>query len=238
MITSSEHKRWYKSWWKLLLLVFTILIVTLIGRFVYQVTYYYKKISTGAMIPIPQTRISRGRLIAPPNANANRALNIKGSFTFGSPNTATQIIEFGDLECPYSKEFASTIRSLMVQRPNDFYYVFRDFPLTDTHRYAFRASLALNCANDQNKFLPMHDKIFANQEKLGDQDLTRYATQVGVNMETFTKCFTEQKYKNKINQDIADGTAAGVTGTPTLFINGRKIEGALPKQYLEQFINQ
>ena len=82
----------------------------------------------------------------------------------------------------------------------------------------------------------MHDKLYQNQDRLTDLDIKVYALEVGLDITKFNKCFEGRKYKDEIEVDRADGIAAGVTGTPTFFINGKKIAGAIPMQLWEEIL--
>ncbi len=90
------------------------------------------------------------------------------------------------------------------------------------------AAEAAQCANEQSKFWEYHDKLFANQRKLSDEDLKKYATELGLDVEAFNTCFTSGKFKSAIRQDEKEGRQIGVTGTPAFFVNGRFLSGAQP----------
>ena len=97
------------------------------------------------------------------------------------------------------------------------------------------AHLAAACADEQGKFWEMHDAIFDEQEKLGSgtvqftvDDVKKWAAKIGLNTAKFNQCLDSGKYKQEVEKDIADGSAAGVRGTPATFINGRLVSGAQP----------
>ncbi len=92
------------------------------------------------------------------------------------------------------------------------------------------------CAKEHDKFWEYHDKIFENQRKLGDDDLKRYATEIGLDAEKFNECFDAGKYNAQVTQDARDGAGLGVTGTPAFFINGRFLSGAQPFEAFEKII--
>ncbi len=236
MSTPSSGKRWYRRWWGILLLVPLIIIILIAVWFFFLVGSYYQKARSGVAVPGAGAHFTRSRRVIPAGNNLGRVANSANDPSFGPETAPVQIIEFGDFECPYTAEASFGIREMMLKYPNQFRYVFRDFPLSDVHPHAFRAALALNCAADQNKFWVMHDKVFANQDNLTDLDLTRYAEQAGLRQDTFSTCFKTEKYKKEIEEDIADGLSAGVQGTPTFFINGQKIQGVIPKDLLEKII--
>jgi protein-disulfide isomerase len=108
-------------------------------------------------------------------------------------------------------------------------FVYRDFPLVDIHPDAFRAAEASHCAQDQNKYWAYHDQLFMNQSDLTQAALEGYAKNIGLDMDLFKSCLASEKHKAQVLEDIQDGLALGVKGTPTFFINGVKFEGAVPK---------
>ncbi len=106
-------------------------------------------------------------------------------------------------------------------QPGDVAVVFKHFPL-NFHKEAMPAAIAAECASDQGKFWEMHDLLFANQKDLGAAKYPEWAKQVGLNEAKFKDCFDNQKTKDRVEADMAEARKAGVRGTPTLFINGRK----------------
>jgi protein-disulfide isomerase len=160
-----------------------------------------------------------------------------GDAPFRGPKTApVTIVEFTEFQCPFCASAASTLRQIAVRYREKVRIVFRDFPLA-IHDDAPKAAEAAACANDQGKFWEMHDKLFANQSKLKVADLKRYAGEVGLDPDRFNQCLDSGKHANKWHQDVADGLGYGVTGTPTFFINGRILSGALPLDELASVID-
>jgi protein-disulfide isomerase len=125
----------------------------------------------------------------------------------------------------------------MAQYPDGLRFVYRQFPVASLHPDAMLAAEASMCAAEQDKFLPYHDRLFLNQSALDETSLLTYARQVGADSQRFTTCFSGHRYKSVVERDIADGTALGVEGTPTWFINGHKIAGAIPKDLFQQVVD-
>jgi len=96
------------------------------------------------------------------------------------------------------------------------------------HNRAAPAAEAAQCANAQGKFWEYHDALFANQRALSDEDLAKYAGDIGLDVEAFKACYSSGKFKNDVQQDAREGGKIGVTGTPAFFINGRFLSGAQP----------
>ncbi|HLD88762.1 MAG TPA: thioredoxin domain-containing protein, partial [Candidatus Nanoarchaeia archaeon] len=105
--------------------------------------------------------------------------------------------------------------------------IYRDFPL-GFHENAFNSALAADCANEQGKYWEYHDKLFGNQQSLDKDSLKKYAKDLSLDTTKFNNCLDTEKYKDEVNKDQADGTAAGVSGTPSFFINGKLLVGAQP----------
>jgi protein-disulfide isomerase len=90
------------------------------------------------------------------------------------------------------------------------------------------AAEAAECAHEQGKFWEMHDKLFENQDALSADAYTQWTAELGLDTDQFTACIDSRKYQSEVQKDFTDGVAAGVTGTPTFFINGQKLVGAQP----------
>ena len=105
--------------------------------------------------------------------------------------------------------------------------MFRQQPLP-FHNNAMPAAEASMAANAQGKFWEMHDKLFANQQALDRPSLEKYAQEIGLNMAKFKADLDGHKYKDQIEKDSKDGTAAGASGTPSFFVNGKPLVGAQP----------
>ncbi len=106
------------------------------------------------------------------------------------------------------------------------------------HSRAQPAAEAAQCANEQGKFWEYHDVIFANQKALSDEDFKKYATDTGLDMEKFNACYESGKFRSDVQKDLAECQAAGVTGTPAFFINGRFLSGAQPFPSFKAIIDE
>ncbi len=155
----------------------------------------------------------------------------------GNPSAPITIVEFGDFQCPFCGRVEPTLMALLKKYNGKVKLAFRDFPLSTIHTYAEIAAEASRCAEAQGRFWPMHDAIYADQSKLTEDDLVATAGRLGLNVDSFTACLKAGTYKAAIQQDEADGARAGVTGTPSFFINGRFLSGALPEPQFEAIIN-
>jgi protein-disulfide isomerase len=142
------------------------------------------------------------------------------------PASARLILEYGDYECPYSRQAYRVIER--VERRQDVRLAFRHFPLTQIHPHALAASRAAEAAALQGRYWDMHDLVFHRQKALGDDDLYGYATELGLDLASFERDWAGEPVLERIERDVRSGIASGeVRGTPTLFIDGALYPGPL-----------
>jgi protein-disulfide isomerase len=131
------------------------------------------------------------------------------------------IIEYGDYECPYSRQAYRAIRQAGRQLGGTVRFAFRHFPLTGIHPHALAAAAAAEAAAVQGRFWDMHELLFHRQKALEDGDLLRYAAQLGLDAAAFDRDRAGKAVLERIQRDVDSGLASGqVLGTPTLFIDG------------------
>jgi protein-disulfide isomerase len=137
------------------------------------------------------------------------------------PSGAPLIIEYGDYECPYSRQAFREIERVRGQRSGSVRFAFRHFPLTEIHPHALAASAAAEAAALQDRFWPMHELLFHRQSALEDEDLRRYADDLDLELARFDADRVSEGVLDRVRRDVEGGTASGeVLGTPTLFIEG------------------
>jgi protein-disulfide isomerase len=137
------------------------------------------------------------------------------------PSGARVIVEYGDYECPYSRQAYRAIERVETQLGGAVRFAFRHFPLTEIHPHALAASRAAEAASVQGRFWEMHDLLFHRQKALEDDDLRRYADEVGLDVERFDRDRSGEAVFARIERDFRSGIESGeVRGTPTLFIDG------------------
>jgi len=164
----------------------------------------------------------------------------KDDVILGDPNAPVTIIEYSDYQCPFCKKFFDENIFLLRKEyieTGKVKMIYRDFPLPG-HLYAMPAAEAANCAKDQGKFWAYHDLIFKNQDSLATIDYLKLSEELKMNVSDFKNCLDSKKYNQKIQNDYNLGSAIGVSGTPTFFINGRKIVGAQPYTIFKNIIDQ
>lgn len=156
----------------------------------------------------------------------------------GPSDAPVTIVEFSDFECPYCSRMAKTIKKVASDYSESVKLVFRQFPLTRIHSNAQKAAEAALCAADQGKFWEMHDLMFEDQKKLKVEDLKEKAVSLGLRKEEFDQCLDSSKHAEVVSSDLYDGVRAGVSGTPTMFVNGRPLSGQVPYERLTQIIEE
>jgi protein-disulfide isomerase len=131
------------------------------------------------------------------------------------------ILEYGDYECPYSRQAYREIESVERAVGGGVRFAFRHFPLTEIHPHALAASSAAEAAALQNRFWEMHDLLFRNQRALEDDNLRDYAALLELDLERFDSDRAGAEVLRRVGRDAQSGIASGqVRGTPTLFIDG------------------
>lgn len=227
---------------RIVLFCFVALIVAGMGWFAYSVRTFYVAIKSGAANPLLERRLesSVSRLIANANVTPEDLTRLQSSKapTLGNKDASLTIVEFVDFSCPFTQATFAPVREVMEQYKDRVHLLVRNFPLEDIHPDAMNAAFAAGCADAQGSYWPYHDKLFSNQDKQSVNDLKRYAREIGLDENKFNECFSLQQYANNVQQDLSDGLAAGVQGTPTFFFNGVKVQGALDKETLELLVKQ
>jgi Na+/H+ antiporter NhaA/predicted DsbA family dithiol-disulfide isomerase len=143
----------------------------------------------------------------------------------GAENAQVTLVEYGDFECPFCGQAEPVVRELFGDFM-DVQYVWRHLPLTDVHPRARAAAEAAEAAAEQGAFWEMHDVLLDNQDHLRPADLTRYAEELGLDVERFRDGLRRHAGADRIDEDLASADLSGVSGTPTFFINGRRHHGA------------
>jgi protein-disulfide isomerase len=140
----------------------------------------------------------------------------------GPKNAPVSIVEFSDFQCPYCAGVQETLEKVLKTFPKDVKIVFKQYPL-NIHQYARQAALAALAAHSQGKFWEMHDKLFQNFSAINEENIKKWAKEIGLSMTDFEKTMQSGKYEGVLQKDMADGAAAKVVGTPSIFINGKRI---------------
>jgi protein-disulfide isomerase len=138
----------------------------------------------------------------------------------GPQDAPATLVEYGDYECPYCRRLHPIIREV-VRRTEGLRFVFRHFPVTKIHPHAARAAEAAEAAAAQGRFWEMHDALFDEDPPLGDERLARSARRAGLDVERYTREMAEGIYAGRVEEDFKAALYGdGVTGTPTVYLNG------------------
>ena len=138
----------------------------------------------------------------------------------GPATAAVMLVQYGDYECPYTRQTTNVVRAIQQQLGDQLCFVYRNFPLTEIHPHALHAALAAEAAAEQGKFWQMHDYIFHHQHTLEDTDLAHFAEAVGLDLQQYARALGDQRSLGRIEEDVESGERSGVQGTSTFFING------------------
>jgi protein-disulfide isomerase len=157
--------------------------------------------------------------------------------TRGNPSAPVTIVEFSDYQCPFCARVNPTLDKIRETYGDRVKIVFKDFPLPN-HAEAPKAAEAARCAGDQNKYWEMHDALFANQRSLGVPSLKQTARAIGLNGTAFDQCLDSGKWASAVAEGNALGEKMGVNSTPTLYVNGRAVIGAMPFENFKAIIDE
>lgn len=167
-----------------------------------------------------------------PDAVREKKISLENVHAVGSSSAPVTIVEYSDLECSYCRKAHDILSTELYKnyQPSQVRWVYKHFPL-NSHPWAMKAAAAAECAGQQNAeaFWKVQDYFFANQDKTTaanvDEKGLAEAQKHGIKAAAFKACVEDPKTSERISADKKEGTAVGVTSTPTLFINGRMRRG-------------
>lgn len=163
--------------------------------------------------------------------------------TMGDPEAPVHIVEYGDFQCPYCVNFWKDTEPQLIEEyvsTGKVYFEYRSLGAFLGEESGWAAE-GTYCAGDQNRFWEFHDVLYANWvgKNVGNysrERLVEFAKTIDMDAVEFEACLREGRHKATVEQDAADGLAAGVRATPTFFINGVKVEGAQPFEVFKELI--
>ncbi len=143
--------------------------------------------------------------------------------SLGPPQARVTIVEFSDFECPFCRKLQPVLRKVLERWPNEVRRVYKHFPL-DRHRHAFGASKASVCADRQGRFWEFHDALYREGQDMSPQGVASVAKALGLELGPFEACLRDESTGSAVQADRSVAARAGVRGTPTLFVNGRRLQ--------------
>jgi protein-disulfide isomerase len=161
----------------------------------------------------------------------------KGGPGFGPENAKVTIVEFSDFQCPYCARAAEVVHKIKERYADKVRFVFRQFPLP-MHPDAHLAAEASLAAQRQGKFWEFHDLLFANQQALSRESLEKYASQLKLNLGDLKHALDGQTEKAAVDADVSLGEGVQVNGTPTVFINGKRVANPTEFEPMAKQIDQ
>ena len=197
---------------------------------------YAKIIESGVTAPPAAPQQPQQPQAAPPPPAVRKVAIPEDSPSKGPKNAKVTIVAWSDFQCPFCSRVVPTLKQIEDTYAKDVRIVFRHQPLP-FHQNAQIAAEASMAANEQGKFWPFHDKMFANQQALDRASLERYAQELGLDMGKFKAALDSNKFDAQVTADSNEGMRIGANGTPTFFINGRQFVGAQPLEAFKAVID-
>jgi protein-disulfide isomerase len=152
----------------------------------------------------------------------------------GPERAKVTVVEFVDFECPFCGRFArDTLPRIEREYGSRVRWVSRHFPLA-SHPHARGAAVAAECAHEQGRYWQYHRLLFDNQDSLDARGLRAHAGHAGLDLKRFDACVKSDAARDRVEHDAGEGRAAGVKGTPTFFVNGRPVRGAVSFEELKR----
>lgn len=178
---------------------------------------------------------------------SNRArIEMRGAPALGPANAPVTIVEYSDLECPYCREESGYLATLMAQEPSKVRLVFKYFPMVEIHPWSMQAAQAAVCVVQQHpaQFWNFEKAVFAAQDQIDQAGLPAapgrlrdFALESGATAAAYDACLVSPATRATVEASLANGKSLGVASTPTLFINGRLIPGAIQEQQLRMLVD-
>lgn len=220
-----------------LLMILLLLAAFFLGRLTAQVQYLQKGATTTT------AAIAQAGTTTTPAPGQKVNVDPGHLPLLGNKNAKVTVIEFADFQCPFCEQWLKNVEPSLI----------KDYVNTGKVKFAFRhyaflgqestwAAEASECANEQGKFWDYHDYLYNNQGQENSGTFTKdkligFATTLGLNTDQFSSCLSSDKYAKNVSDDLSAGQKAGVSGTPSTFVDGQIIVGAQPYATLKQMID-
>ncbi|MEZ0256438.1 MAG: thioredoxin domain-containing protein [Chthoniobacter sp.] len=176
--------------------------------------------------------------ITEPRAPGGIALiDLAAAHRLGSAQAPVQVVVFSDFECGFCRQLTTVLHRVQAEFAPDVAIVYRHFPL-EGHPRALPAAIAAECAAEQGAFWPYHDKLFAGEGDLTDARFLELAVSLGLDLQRFTACLQSAPPRQVVEANFREAMELGLPGTPCVFINGRRFQGALTYENLVKRIKE
>ena len=161
----------------------------------------------------------------------------------GPQDAKVTIVEYSDFQCPACGYMQPVINEIAKKYPKDVKVIYKNFPLTRAHKWAYTAALAGECAFDQGKFWEFHDTIFEQQKSWSTSadardDFLRHAKNIGMDENRLNECIDSGSAKKRVDHDMREGNKRNISSTPTFFINGKRVVGIWRVGELDKLIKK
>jgi protein-disulfide isomerase len=187
----------------------------------------------GAAAPSPAVRPAGAQQ---PAADERVEIDVSTAVIKGNPNAPVTIVEFSSFQCPFCGRVQPTLNQLLQEYDGKVRLAFMNRPLPFQANSQLAAEAAM-AANDQGKFWEYHAKLFANMRALERPNLERYAEEIGLDMAKFRAALDQGQFKDVVANHDRTAQRVGASGTPTFFINGRRLVGAQPIENFKEIID-
>ncbi len=229
---------------KVVLWLFLLLVATLVGYFCVQTYRYYAALKRGEITNNPllqrqlQSRVTKALQERPVTQQDLVRLDDPRAPRIGSSTSTLSVSLFLDYDCPYCKDAYPVWREMMNLYSDRVRFVVHEYPIEELHPNAFRAAVAAECAQNQGKYWPFHDRLYTHTEQRDDRSYLQFAREIGLNEDVFLSCLQEQKTADRIRADQAYGAQLGAAGTPTFFFQGVRVDGGLERDQFRSLLEQ
>jgi len=238
-------KHWYHSGWKIVLVGFLMLMVVGILGLGGLTFYYWREIRAGRGAALTQKiygEFSASGSNSGPDFVKRSEIETTDDPFLGNADADIVIVEFMDFKCPNSKAALPILKRVLGKYGQKVKVIVRDFPVESLYPGTNQMAELAGCAYNQGLFWPVHDWLYENQVNLPDSitvaDLEEVSNLTGLDYKKLSECFNNHTMRTEVNRDYADGFKLGVNGTPTLFVNGEKIQGVVPWEAWEAFFSK
>jgi len=193
-------------------------------------------LTLGFFAVVPAAILIGSGPVAPAPARAVR-LNLELAQASGPREAAVQLVVFSDYQCSFCRELAPVVQRLRLEFADRVLVAFRDYPI-ETHPRAFAAAVAAHCAGEQGAFWAYHDRLFSGTGDFSDERLRATAVALGLKMEDFATCLAAERATGAVRRSQEDAAANGLQAVPSVFLNGRQLEGKLTYDRLAELIRE